>query len=235
MGVLAGWLAALGIVVLTSLDRDGETTAQDPGAEVTNAPTTTFEVSVPTVARASTAPPAPGGQADGFDRAGDQGLAGGPEPFGWQVVAGSWTTDGTAAVPAPQGGDALVVATLEVAQGTIGATLGHAAYGGALVFRYAGPEDYWLLRVAPGFGMQVVQVVGGAETVIDYVSADVEDGLRFGVTLEDGVVEVWTNERLSPVAYDVPAAPGADRFGLLASPPLSGDTAATFDKIEVLL
>jgi hypothetical protein len=142
---------------------------------------------------------------DDFNRQSDlrtAGVAGNGDS--WNAVSGVWGID-AAQVYLVQGaaGGARNLLTLDMGSedGVVAATFARATQGAGMVFRYAGPDDFWAILPAPDFGTWVVQHFVDEEIVANenIGLVDTEDGLEV-------VLEI-TRTRVTVTVGDNPAVP----------------------------
>jgi hypothetical protein len=115
----------------------------------------------------------------------------------WFVVSGEWTVrDAAASVAPPEGmGAAVIVVDPRQDHGTFTVTLSRVTSGAGVVFRYAGPRNFWYVSAAPQAATwRVVRVVDGEETEVETLGVvPVGDGTTIGVVLEEGKVTIVVN------------------------------------------
>jgi hypothetical protein len=112
---------------------------------------------------------------DAFDRtAAGLGTTDTGQP--WEVATpGAWSTEsGEAFVAEPNptpGGRTMALVPLGSDNGEVGATISRSATGWGLVFRYRGPNEFWVLTCSPKFASYNLQhVSGGKASAVDKVS-----------------------------------------------------------------
>lgn len=163
---------------------------------------------------------------DGFDRIDSADELGDADGGRWQAVAGTWGVQAGRAVlvrPAPGRPVHLAVVDPGTANVTVSATATGMAPGWALVFRYRGPSDHWLLVAAPGFGTwNVVAVEGGQRRQVANLGlAPTAAGTRATVQLRGDQVKVFLAGRFHR-ALTAPADAGATGVGIAALGPAPG-------------
>jgi hypothetical protein len=140
---------------------------------------------------------------DTFDRQTDlQDVGVAANGDSWNAVSGVWGID-AAQVHLAQGalGGARNLLTLDMgaSDGVVAATFARSRPGAGLVFRYAGPDDFWVVLPAPEFGTWVVQHLVDEQIVVNenIGLADTEDGIHV-------VLEI-TRTRVAVAVADHPA------------------------------
>lgn len=173
--------------------------------------------------------------ADDFDRA-DNATSLGDTTTGqaWTAVAGTWGIQGEAAyVAVPNqgaGGRNVAVVDLGSSNGAVEATASGISAGWGLVFRYQGPNNYWMVAAAPEFGTYNLQKVVDGQVVAAVKgglgNAAVTDGTKVRVEFSGPTVTVKINGNLLKSIQD-PALQSATNVGLVV--PKGGADAARWD------
>jgi len=139
----------------------------------------------------------------------------------WQGVSGTFGREAGRAVlidPNPDGPRSITVSDVGATNATIAVTAGELNAGWGIVFRYAGPFNYWFLQAVPGFA--VLNVARVADGVVERVGAtalvSLRDGMEVEVRLEDTLIEVWV-EGQRVFATTSEHGLGATRAGLFAA------------------
>jgi hypothetical protein len=185
----------------------------------------------PTATEAGEEEPAGSGAARGlmvdtFPEAGGTPLETTDSGHSWYVVSGEWTvSDGAASVTPPDGmGAAVIVVDPRQDNGTFTVTLSRVTSGAGIVFRYAGPRNFWYVSAAPQAATwRVVQVVDGEEIEVETLGvAPVGDGTTIGVVLEEGEVTIVVNGEPRSTIEDESLESGS-RVGLIARGPGGSD------------
>jgi hypothetical protein len=145
---------------------------------------------------------------------------------GWYVVSGDWkVNDSAASVTPPDGmGAAVIVVDPRQDNGTFTVTLSRVTSGAGIVFRYAGPRNFWYVSAAPQAATwRVVQVVDGVEIEVETLGVvPVGDGTTIGVVLEEGEVTIVVNGEPRSTIEDESLESGS-RVGLIARGPGGSD------------
>ncbi len=154
--------------------------------------------------------------ADAFDRL-DSSDELGP---GWDQVSGTWGVQGGRAVlvrPDLGADVSLAVVDLGAADATVSATAAGMGPGWAVVVRYAGPSDYWMVVAAPDFGTWNVVAVEGGERrqVANLGLSPAAAGTTVTVQLRGDRLKVFLDGSFR-TSVTAPAGAGATGVGLAA-------------------
>lgn len=138
----------------------------------------------------------------------------------WFEVSGSWSVDDSEATAAPDGDTGAAVAVVDPRQvdGTYTVTMSRVVPGAGVVFRYAGPRNFWYLSAAPQAATwRVVRVVEGEPIEVDTLGvAPIGDGTTIAVESE-GATLAFTVDGQRRKAITDEALVGHSRVGLFAS------------------
>ncbi len=139
----------------------------------------------------------------------------------WANVAGEFASDdGLASVskPNPVGPRTLAVVDVGNTNATISVTAGQLANGWGVVFRYAGPVDFWYLQAAPAYAVfSVNRVADGEVQPVGATSlVELRDGMRVDIVLRGDRITISTGGR-EIFRREDDHAYGARRAGLLAT------------------
>jgi hypothetical protein len=145
---------------------------------------------------------------DDFDRQSDGRTVGvAANGDSWNAISGVWGID-AAQVFLAEGtaGGARNLLTLDMGSedGTVAVTFARTRQGAGLVFRYDGPDDFWVLLPARDFGTWVVQHVVDEEVVAnDNVGlADSDDGTQVVLEVKRTTITVTIGDN-APVAIQI--------------------------------
>jgi hypothetical protein len=119
----------------------------------------------------------------------------------WDAVSGVWGIDAAQvylAVPQLDGSPNFLLLDMGSPNGEISAVFARTRLGSGLVFRYASPEDYYVLLPAGGFGTWIVQhLVNGEATLNESVGlAPSDDGttVTLGLDGDQATVQIADEE-----------------------------------------
>lgn len=165
-------------------------------------------------------PPARYRVADDFERRSPDVL-GSTDGRPWETVAGTFGIDsGSAIVRARNtaGPRSLVVTDVSATNGTISVTAGKVVAGWGIVFRYAGPYNYWYLQAVPKFAtFNLVRLKDGVEKVVATSRlTPMEDGMRVDIVLDGASIDVRVRDR-QILRVDNLQGVGALRAGLITT------------------
>lgn len=134
--------------------------------------------------------------ADAFGGSSTDGLGTTETGQTWEPVAGTWAkADGHAYIKTPVEAPEqrnMILVDLQSGNGSVSATVVKMVPNWGLVFRYKGPQNYWVLTAAPKFGgYNLTKVVDGKATnVASSGLAKVADGTTAGVEFQGGSISI---------------------------------------------
>jgi hypothetical protein len=158
---------------------------------------------------------------DAFDRTG-AGLGATGRGQTWVVpTPGAWgTDDGEAFVTDPNpspGGRTMALVPLGSDNGEVGATISRSAAGWGLVFRYRGPNEFWLLTSSPKFASYNLQhVTDGRARAVDKVSmARQSPGTQVTVRFQGPQIVIEVDGKAVKTVNDSEGGNGGYKVGLV--------------------
>jgi hypothetical protein len=141
----------------------------------------------------------------------------------WSSALGTWGLIGGAAyvsTPNSTGPRSLAVIDPGSADGGVKATATKLGRGWSLVFRYAGPTNYWVITADTERKSWRVQhlVTGKTSQPVTITDAPMKDGTVVGVTYVGTKIEVWIDGRsVKTITEQVPNGGTMVGFGLSGS------------------
>jgi hypothetical protein len=118
----------------------------------------------------------------------------------WEVPAGKWGKSGNHAFVAEPntegGGRTMALVDLGSTNGSVSAKVAKMAPGWALVFRYKGQFNYWLVTASPKFATyNLVKVADGKATPMGKIQAKQDDGTVVGVQFQGPNITIVVNDK----------------------------------------
>lgn len=149
----------------------------------------------------------------------------------WAVLSGTWSVaDGTARVEGGAGGPR--VALLDIGGGDqyVAVTMKAAPAGSGIVFRFAGPGNFWSLTAAPAAGTwSLTKVVNGQRSNPTSIGPQPSSpGTEVAVRCDGSRIRIYINGAEAKSLND-PDLRDATRVGLIAAPKSAAN--ARFDDI----
>lgn len=140
----------------------------------------------------------------------------------WRIVSGDWQIrKGELAVSAPEkAGASIVVADVGSPNFSIRVEVAKVVSGAGLVFRYAGPNNFWSLTAAPKSATWTLTKYsqGQASVPIKLGTAHVRDGTTITVNASGGQITIYVDDVEIKTINDE-ASKDATQLGLIASGP----------------
>jgi len=138
----------------------------------------------------------------------------------WEVPAGKWgKKDATAYVAEPNkegGGRTMALVDLGSTNGSVSARVAKMASGWALIFRYKGAFNYWMLTASPKFATyNLVKVADGKATPMGKIQGKQDDGTLVGVQFQGPNITILVNEKAVLTISDTPS--GGTKVGIAAA------------------
>jgi hypothetical protein len=158
---------------------------------------------------------------DSFSGSSTDGLGKADTGQEWEVPAGKWgKTDSHAFVADPNkegGGRTMALVELGSTNGSVSAKVAKMAPGWALVFRYKGQFNYWLVTASPKFATyNLVKVADGKATPMGKIQAKQDDGTVVGVQFQGPNITIVVNDKAVLTISDTPNGAGT-KVGIAAA------------------
>jgi hypothetical protein len=139
----------------------------------------------------------------------------------WEVPAGKWgKKDNHAYVVEPNkegGGRTMALVDLGSTNGSVSARVTKMASGWALIFRYKGAFNYWMLTASPKFATyNLAKVSDGKASPMGKIQAKQDDGTLVGVQFQGPNITIVVNEKAVLTISDTTGG-GGTKVGIAAA------------------